>query len=129
MIGGYIQRADQLRLRQVFLKYASVSEGGELFLTYEDFLVKFLGLLPKQFYNRETLGLYGGVLDLGKDGSSLISFKEFAVFEGHLCRPDALYRATFQLFDRFRLPGCPSVLLSACLAPGTLVAQWVSQSL
>ena len=112
MVQGYIQRADQLRLRQVFSKYASVSEGGELFLTYEDFLVNFLGLLPEQFYNKETLGMYGGVLDLGKDGSGLISFKEFAVFEAHLCRPDALYRATFQLFDRCRLPGRSLVLLS-----------------
>ena len=29
----------------------------------------------------------------------LISFNEFAAFEGRLCIPDALYRTAFQLFD------------------------------
>ena len=36
----------------------------------------------------------------GKDGAELISFNEFVAFEAHLCKPDALYRAAFQLFDR-----------------------------
>ena len=111
---SYIQRADQASLRKVFNKYASVRDQGESFLTYEDFIVRqeveewtlkhlsirFLGLLPPDGYSRETLALYGGILDQGKDGSGLISFQEFAAFESHLCRPDALYRAAFQLFDR-----------------------------
>ena len=29
----------------------------------------------------------------------VISFNEFAAFEGRLCIPDALYRTAFQLFD------------------------------
>ena len=97
---GYIQRADLQRLKEVFTKYASVTEGGEKFLTYEDFVVRFLGLLPEDDYNKETLALFGGILDQGKDGAELISFNEFVSFEAHLCKPDALYRAAFQLFDR-----------------------------
>ena len=112
---GYIQRADLQRLKEVFSKYASVTEGGEKFLTYEDFVVRFLKLLPEKDYNKETLALFGGILDQvlydtsyhimyiwdqGKDGAELISFNEFVAFEAHFCKPDALYRAAFQLFDR-----------------------------
>ena len=97
---GYIQRANLQRLKEVFSKYASVTEGGRKFLTYEDFVVRFLGLLPEEGYNKETLALFGGILDQGKDGAELISFNEFVAFEAHLCKPDALYRAAFQLFDR-----------------------------
>ena len=119
---GYIQRADLQRLKEVFSKYASVTERGEKFLTYEDFVVRFLKLLPEKDYNKETLALFGGILDQvlcissynmyacycfhinilyqGKDGAELISFNEFVAFEAHLCKPDALYRAAFQLFDR-----------------------------
>ena len=116
---GY-RRADLQRLMEVFSKYASVTEGGEKFLTYEDFVVRFLKLLPEKDYNKETLALFGGILDQvlcissynmfacfdinilyqGKDGAELISFNEFVAFEAHLCKPDALYRAAFQLFDR-----------------------------
>ena len=60
---GYIQRADLQRLKEVFSKYASVTEGGEKFLTYEDFVVRFLKLLPEKDYNKETLALFGGILD------------------------------------------------------------------
>ena len=60
---GYIQRADLQRLKEVFSEYASVTEGGEKFLTYEDFVVQFLKLLPEKDYNRETLALFGGILD------------------------------------------------------------------
>ena len=60
---GYIQRADLQRLKEVFSKYASVTEGGERFLTYEDFVVQFLKLLPEKNYNKETLALFGGILD------------------------------------------------------------------
>ena len=37
------------------------------------------------------------MLDTSKDG--LVSFPEFASFEGLLCSPDALYKTAFQLFD------------------------------
>ena len=60
---GYIQRADLQRLKEVFSNYASVTEGGEKFLTYEDFVVRFLKLLPEKDYNKETLALFGGILD------------------------------------------------------------------
>ena len=60
---GYIQRADLQILKEVFSKYASVTEGGEKFLTYEDFVVRFLKLLPEKNYNKETLALFGGILD------------------------------------------------------------------
>ena len=57
---GYIQRANLQRLKEVFTKYASVTEGGEKFLTYEDFVVRFLGLLPEENYNKESLRLLMG---------------------------------------------------------------------
>ena len=60
---GYIQRADLQRLKEVFSKYASVTEDGEKFLTYEDFVVRFLKLLPEKDCNKETLALFGGILD------------------------------------------------------------------
>lgn len=97
---GFIHRAPLPALREVFTRYASVTDRGEKFLTYKDFVVSFLGLLPEHGHNPDTLALYGGVLDQGKDGAALISFQEFVAFEAHLCRPDALYRAAFQLFDR-----------------------------
>ena len=66
-------------------------------MTDEDFVVKYLQLLPEQNYCPETLALFAGVIDTNKDNR--ISFDEFAELEKRLCRPDALYRTTFQLFD------------------------------
>ena len=66
-------------------------------MTDEDFVVKYLQLLPDQNYCPETLSLFAGVIDANKDNR--ISFEEFAEFERKLCRPDALYRTSFQLFD------------------------------
>ena len=95
---GYTKRANIDELKTVFQKYASLEENGEKFLTYKDFGIKFLKLLPEENYNEETLSLYAGVPDQTKDGK--ISFSEFAAFERHLCNPDALYRTAFQVFDR-----------------------------
>ena len=125
---GYIQRADLQRLEEVFTKYASVTEGGEKYLTYEDFVVRFLGLLPEKEYNKETLALFGGILDQGKDGAELISFNEFVSFEAHLCKPDALYRAAFQLFDRLSFFNKFDSFLNKNILTGTEEDLWDSQS-
>lgn len=48
-------------------------------------------------YNKESVQLIAGIVDMDKDG--YISFSEFQAFEGLLCVPDALYKTAFQLFD------------------------------
>lgn len=48
-------------------------------------------------YNKESVKLIAGIVDMDKDG--FISFSEFQAFEGLLCVPDALYKTAFQLFD------------------------------
>ena len=85
------------QLKEVFEKYASIEENGEKFMTNEDFVVKYLRLLPEENYNHETLDIFAGVIDCNKDNR--ISFGEFSAFERNLCQPDALYRTSFQLFD------------------------------
>ncbi|KAH8232418.1 hypothetical protein KR032_006136, partial [Drosophila birchii] len=93
-----LKRATTDRLREVFLKYASLQKNGEHYMTSEDFVRKFLGLFSESAFNDESVRLLAGIADTSKDG--LISFSEFQAFEGLLCKPDALYRTAFQLFDR-----------------------------
>ena len=95
---GYTKSANKEELKYVFDKYASLEENGETFLSYQDFVIKFLEILPEDNYNEETLSLYAGVPDQSKTGK--MSFSEFSAFERRLCKPDALYRTAFQVFDR-----------------------------
>eukprot|EP00092_Neocalanus_flemingeri_P036323 GFUD01039545.1.p1 GENE.GFUD01039545.1~~GFUD01039545.1.p1 ORF type:complete len:696 (+),score=160.55 GFUD01039545.1:64-2151(+) len=97
MAPGYIKRADTQKLQTVFEKYASLEIEGVKFMTKEDFVIKYLELLPVANFNKESLHLLCGVLDQSKEGR--ISFAEFQAFEGNLCAPDALYKTAFQLFD------------------------------
>jgi len=92
-----IKRADPTYLRGIFDKYASLTVDGERYMTDVDFVIKYLGLLPQENYNKESLEIFCGVPDKAKNGR--ISFSEFKTFEGNLCVPDALYRTAFQLFD------------------------------
>ncbi|CAH0729174.1 unnamed protein product, partial [Brenthis ino] len=94
---GYLKRADTDRLYEIFLKYATVEKNGEKHITSEDFVRKFLGLFDEDDYNKESVKLIAGIVDMDKDG--FISFSEFQAFEGLLCVPDALYKTAFQLFD------------------------------
>ncbi|CAH0605615.1 unnamed protein product [Chrysodeixis includens] len=94
---GYLKRADTDRLHEIFLKYATVEKNGEKHITSEDFVRKFLGLFEEDDYNKESVKLIAGIVDMDKDG--FISFSEFQAFEGLLCVPDALYKTAFQLFD------------------------------
>ena len=94
---GYINRAETLKLKSVFEKYASLEIEGVKYMTDEDFVIKYLELLPASNYNQQSLHLLCGVLDRSKDGR--ISFAEFQAFEGNLCVPDALYKTAFHLFD------------------------------
>ncbi|XP_017849308.1 calcium-binding mitochondrial carrier protein Aralar1 isoform X2 [Drosophila busckii] len=95
---SFLKRASTDKLRDVFLKYASMQKDGEHYMTSEDFVRKFLGLFTENAFNDESVRLLAGIADTSKDG--LISFSEFQAFEGLLCAPDALYRTAFQLFDR-----------------------------
>ncbi|XP_064071490.1 calcium-binding mitochondrial carrier protein Aralar1 isoform X2 [Vanessa tameamea] len=94
---GYLKRADTDRLYEIFSKYATVEKNGEKHITSEDFVRKFLGLFDEDDYNKESVKLIAGIVDMDKDG--YISFSEFQAFEGLLCVPDALYKTAFQLFD------------------------------
>ncbi|XP_013413713.1 calcium-binding mitochondrial carrier protein Aralar1 [Lingula anatina] len=93
----WIKRADTERLREIFMKYASVEVKGEKYMSYSDFIRKYLGMLPEENHNEETLRLLGNVVDTTKDGK--ISFTEFQAFEALLSLPDAMYELAFQLFD------------------------------
>jgi len=94
---SYITRASTGALKDIFEKYASLEVDGVKYMTDEDFVIKYLGLLPEHNYNKQSLHLLCGVLDQSKEGR--ISFSEFQTFEGNLCVPDALYKTAFQLFD------------------------------
>lgn len=98
-----VRRADESKLREIFDKYATIEKSGEKFMTYEDFIVKYLSLIPHldDPTSKRTLKLLGGILDTSKDG--LISFIEFSAFEAVLCQPDALYRTAFQVRASFHL--------------------------
>lgn len=94
---GYLKRADSEKLHEIFLKYATVEKNGEKHITSEDFVRKYLGLFSEDDFNKESVQLIAGIVDMDKDG--YISFSEFQAFEGLLCVPDALYKTAFQLFD------------------------------
>jgi solute carrier family 25 aspartate/glutamate transporter 12/13 len=93
----FTKRAETDKLREVFHKYASVTKDGEQYMSANDFISRFLGLIPNQDYNEETVRLLANVVDTSKDG--LISFVEFQAFEALLCLPDSVYVLAFQLFD------------------------------
>ncbi|XP_053372526.1 electrogenic aspartate/glutamate antiporter SLC25A13, mitochondrial-like isoform X2 [Mercenaria mercenaria] len=93
-----LMRADSEHLRTIFNKYASVTEGDEKFMTYPDFIQRFLQLLDTKDYNEYTLQLFGSSIDTSRDGK--ISFTEFQAFEHLLSLPDAMYRLSFQIYDR-----------------------------
>ncbi|KAF3694869.1 Calcium-binding mitochondrial carrier protein Aralar1 [Channa argus] len=80
------------------VKYASVVEDGEHYMTPRDFVQSYLGLQTQPEFNPQTVELIAGVADTTKDG--LISFQEFLAFESVLCAPDALFVVAFQLFDK-----------------------------
>ncbi|KAL0271221.1 UNVERIFIED_CONTAM: hypothetical protein PYX00_008388 [Menopon gallinae] len=95
--GGYLKRAHPDKLKEVFVKYASIEKEGVKYMTSSDFIQSYLGILTGENINKESVGLLAGIVDTSKDG--LISFAEFQAFEGLLCLPDALYKTAFQLFD------------------------------
>ncbi|XP_050504579.1 calcium-binding mitochondrial carrier protein Aralar1 isoform X3 [Diabrotica virgifera virgifera] len=95
--GGFLRRANEGSLHEIFNRYATVDKNGEKFMTAEDFVIKYLKLLDDQNYNKDTVKLLAAIVDTSKDG--LISYPEFQAFEGLLCFPDALYKTAFQLFD------------------------------
>ncbi|XP_018540306.1 electrogenic aspartate/glutamate antiporter SLC25A12, mitochondrial [Lates calcarifer] len=92
------KRADPHDLKTIFLKYASVVDDGEHYMTPRDFVQSYLGLHTQAQHNPKTVELIAGVADTTKDG--LISFQEFLAFESVLCAPDALFIVAFQLFDK-----------------------------
>uniref|UniRef100_A0A8C3SCF3 Solute carrier family 25 member 13 n=1 Tax=Chelydra serpentina TaxID=8475 RepID=A0A8C3SCF3_CHESE len=92
------KRADPTELKTIFLKYASVEKNGEFFMSPNDFITRYLGIIGAGVPNPNTVQLLGGVVDQTKDG--LISFQEFVAFESVLCAPDALFMVAFQLFDK-----------------------------
>ena len=91
-----LKRAEKDDLEHVFRKYATVQHNGEWFMTHEDFVCRYLGLV-NQRGNTKTIELFAGLADTTK--RKLISFTEFRMFEGLLCSPDAVNQVAFKLFD------------------------------
>eukprot|EP00731_Ephydatia_muelleri_P033218 Em0026g38a len=91
-----LKRAEKEDLEKVFRKYASVQHNGEWFMTHEDFVCRYLGLVDQRG-NTKTIELYAGLADTTK--RKRISFAEFRMFEGLLCSPDAINQVAFKLFD------------------------------
>lgn len=63
-----VKRADPDRLRDVFLKFATVEKNGQRYMTCEDFIRSYLGLYTEDDYNQRTVKLLGEILDTSKDG-------------------------------------------------------------
>ncbi|XP_067852073.1 electrogenic aspartate/glutamate antiporter SLC25A13, mitochondrial [Heptranchias perlo] len=91
------KEASPVELKTIFLKYATVEQNGERYMSPEDFVRRFLNLRNGMETNTETVKLLAGALNQSKTG--LISFQEFLAFESVLRAPDALYIVAFQLFD------------------------------
>ena len=64
---GYLKRADSEQLKSIFEKYASTRLDDELYMTDEDFLVKFLKIFPEKNFNKDSAKLLCGILDTSKD--------------------------------------------------------------
>ena len=62
-----MKRADPDQLKAIFEKYASARLDGELYMTDEDFLVRFLKIFPESGYNKDSAKLLCGILDTSKD--------------------------------------------------------------
>uniref|UniRef100_A0A0L8HTP6 EF-hand domain-containing protein n=1 Tax=Octopus bimaculoides TaxID=37653 RepID=A0A0L8HTP6_OCTBM len=92
------KRADTEKLREIFLKYASRNIQDEHFMTYDDFVLRYLQVLKPDKYDDYTLKLFASSADTTRD--QLISFHEFQAFEALLCLPDALYALAFTIFDQ-----------------------------
>jgi len=57
-----LKRAGTEKLREVFLKYASIQKNGEHYMTSEDFVRKFLGLFSESAFNDvSTLSAVGSL--------------------------------------------------------------------
>ncbi|XP_041371457.1 calcium-binding mitochondrial carrier protein Aralar2-like [Gigantopelta aegis] len=92
------KKADKSDLYDIFLKYATKEEGGEMFMTYHDLILRYLQLMDASNFDEYTLKLFASSVDTTRDG--LISFAEFQAFEGLLCLPDSMFVLGFQIFDR-----------------------------
>ena len=51
-----------------FLQYASVQHDGELYMSGEDFICRYLGLIEGENVNKESVALLANVADTSKDG-------------------------------------------------------------
>lgn len=83
--------------QRIFQKYATKVQGGETYMTREDFIE---AIAPKDIEStilREQYGILFGLADLQKRG--YLSFTDFVVFEDLLVRTDAEFVIAFKLFD------------------------------
>lgn len=94
---------------QVFEKYATGrDDNGEPYMTYNDFIQTYIGLLPPSIDTTEIssstqaiIDKFASIVDTGHRGS--ITFHNFKAFEALLKSPDVLYRVAFRLFDSTRV--------------------------
>lgn len=88
---------DSKKLKEIFVKYASVRVGDDHYMTSQDFIRSYLLMFSHENFNTETVDLLASAVCFSEDG--LISFAEFQSFETVLSLPDSLYHLAFQLFD------------------------------
>ncbi|XP_062619274.1 calcium-binding mitochondrial carrier protein Aralar1-like, partial [Saccostrea cucullata] len=90
-------RADPEQLKEIFLKYASVVEDGEHYMTYRDLIQKYLNFLGENC-DEFTLKLFASSVDTSRDGK--ISFTEFSRLLRLYCACLMPCMLAFQVFDR-----------------------------
>ncbi|KIV95661.1 hypothetical protein PV10_03286 [Exophiala mesophila] len=84
--------------RATFLKHATPSDDGVLYMTEEDFINAIAP--PEEDYHkikREQYGILFGVADRHKRGK--VTMSEWAAFDNLLAKSDAEYEIAFRLFD------------------------------
>jgi len=50
------------------MQYSSRREHGEPYMTYTDFIQRYMGLLDEKNYDEYTLQLFGSSIDTSRDG-------------------------------------------------------------
>ena len=70
-----IKRADVDELREVFNRHASITscDDGEKLMTYSDFIHNYLGLMPRENYDPNTLLLLASTVDTTRDQYEFLS--------------------------------------------------------
>ncbi|CAN6673040.1 mitochondrial aspartate-glutamate transporter Agc1p [Trichomonascus vanleenenianus] len=85
--------------KKTFLKYASINEGGDKYLSLEDFLDAIAP--PDEDYHKISRNSYAVLFQIAdRSKSGRVSLHDWFAFEQLLDKPDAEYEIAFRLFDQ-----------------------------